>query len=228
MPILTRYFYKSSNSKKTEIYIETGTYLGTGLKEVKNHYKDIHSIEVSKKWYEYNLKQFEKFKKINLHLGDSKEVLKVLCKKYNAPITFFLDAHYSGKHTSMSDIESPLLEELEIIYQRNNKEDIVIIDDTRMIGNSGITGNKDKNSIYPETSYDWTYITFDKIKNIFGCEFDYLHNTKYNYTSGPSDQLIIVFKNPTKKAIFLLPSFVYEFRFRLKRKIKNLFASNSN
>lgn len=223
MPLLTKHFYRSSGSKKTNIYIETGTYLGTGVHEVKKHYKDIHSIEVSEKWFNYNVDQFKNDKHIIIHLGDSKLILNDLCKMYEEPITFFLDAHYSGEHTSMSDEESPLLEELDTITKRNNDNDIIIIDDTRMIGKSGITGNNDLNSIYPETFFDWRYITFEKIREKFDDGWKFFDNQNYMFTSGPSDQIVIVNKKIEGEAFSIIPSYFYEFRFKLNRKFKNLF-----
>jgi len=45
--MLTDYFYKYTNLYKTNVYIETGTYLGDGIKNIMDHYKQIHSIELS-------------------------------------------------------------------------------------------------------------------------------------------------------------------------------------
>jgi hypothetical protein len=59
MPNLTQNFYNFTNNKKTNHYIKTGTYLGDGIKCVLNDYTNIHSIELSEKWYEYNLEQFK-------------------------------------------------------------------------------------------------------------------------------------------------------------------------
>lgn len=46
MPNLTSAFYKLTNNN-TNHYIETGTYLGNGIKSVLNNYETIHSIELS-------------------------------------------------------------------------------------------------------------------------------------------------------------------------------------
>lgn len=37
---------------KCKTFIETGTYLGGTVQAVKDHFKDVHSIEVAKKLYE--------------------------------------------------------------------------------------------------------------------------------------------------------------------------------
>ena len=55
MPNLTNEFYTFTNNRKTTHYIETGTYLGNGIKDVLNNYENILSIELADKWYHYNV-----------------------------------------------------------------------------------------------------------------------------------------------------------------------------
>jgi hypothetical protein len=73
MPIIKDALYTLTNTVKTNSYIETGSYLGHGIKHVLNTYKHIHSIELSEKWYEYNVKQFENNTNVHMYLGDSKK-----------------------------------------------------------------------------------------------------------------------------------------------------------
>jgi hypothetical protein len=61
MPNLTNNFYTYTNNKKTRHYIETGTYLGNGIRDVLNNYEYIHSIELADKWYQHNVEQFKNF-----------------------------------------------------------------------------------------------------------------------------------------------------------------------
>ena len=73
MPNLTETFYTRTQCKKTNHYIETGAYLGNGIKSVINNYAHIHSIELSDKWYNYNVNQFKDNKNVTMYLGDSKK-----------------------------------------------------------------------------------------------------------------------------------------------------------
>ena len=57
MPNLTKKFYTLTNNSKTNHYIETGAYLGKGIKDVLTNYNHIHSIELSEKWYNYNARR---------------------------------------------------------------------------------------------------------------------------------------------------------------------------
>ena len=165
MPKLTSEFYNLSKIIKTKQYIETGTYLGDGIKHVLNDYKIIHSIELSEKWYHYNVKQFKNNNNVKMYLGDSKKILPELLKTIHEPVTIYLDAHYSGGTTAFGEEEVPLLFELEILKERKY-DDIIIIDDCRLLGKTGICGAGDNHPVYPTMTYNWSNITENKIINL--------------------------------------------------------------
>jgi hypothetical protein len=190
MPNLTYNFYNLAKTIKTNHYIETGTYLGDGIKCVLNNYENIHSIELSEKWYQYNVEQFKNNKNVKIYLGDSKKILPELLKSINEPITIYLDAHYSGEPTAFGEEEVPLLFELEILKQRKY-DDIIIIDDCRLLGKTGICG-AENDPVYPTMTYDWINITEDKILNLMKDGYILLKNNNREYTDGASDQFILV------------------------------------
>ena len=193
MPNLTQDFYNTSKNIKTNHYIETGTYLGDGIKCVINNYENIHSIELSEKWYQYNLNQFKDNKNVKMHLGDSKKILPELLNTINEPITIYLDSHFSGGTTAFGEEEVPLLFELEILKNRKY-DDIIIIDDCRLLGKTGICGAGDNHPVYPTMTYDWTNITEDNIINLMKKDYFLLKNDNHKYTDGATDQFIL-FKN---------------------------------
>ena len=90
MPNLTNEFYTLTNNVKTTHYIETGTYLGDGIKNVLNNYENIHSIELSDKWYNYNVEQFKKYDNVKMYHGDSKKILPELLNFIKEPITIYI------------------------------------------------------------------------------------------------------------------------------------------
>jgi hypothetical protein len=192
MPNLTSLFYNTTGISKTNHYIETGTYLGDGIKNVLNNYENIHSIELSQKWYEYNIEQFKDNNNVKIHLGDSKKILPQLLNEINEPITIYLDAHYSGELTAFGEEETPLLFELEILKNRNY-DDIIIINDCRLLGQTGICGCGPDHPIYPTMTYDWTNITENNIINLMKNDYILLKND--DYTDGPQDQYILVKNN---------------------------------
>ena len=198
MPNLTSRLYSLTNSTKTDHYIETGTYLGNGIKQVLNTYEHIHSIELLEKWYEYNVKQFENNKNVHMYLGDSKKILPEVLNSINAPVTIYLDAHYSGKLTAFGDEETPLLYELEILKKRDY-DDIIIIDDCRLLGKKGECGAGPDHPIYPTMAYDWSEITESKIISVMKQDYILLKNDNSIYTDGPGDQYILIKQNRIDK-----------------------------
>ena len=190
MPNLTPEFYTFSNNIKTRHYIETGTYLGDGIKMVLNTYENIHSIELSEKWYEHNVNQFKEHTNVNMYLGDSKIILPELLNRIDEPITVYLDAHYSGGTTAFGEEETPLLFELEALKNRNY-DDIIIIDDCRLLGKTGTCGAGDNHPIYPTMTYDWTNITEKNIIHLMKPGYVLLKNVNRKYTDGAEDQIIL-------------------------------------
>lgn len=191
MPILTAQFYELMKQKQTNIYIETGCYRGEGVKEVLQHYKEIHSIELSEKWFNYNIEQFKNNHNVKIHLGDSKNILPKLLLEMDEPVTIYLDAHYSGKFTSFGEEETPLLFELEILKNRIY-DDIIIIDDCRLLGKSGVCGGDTNDLIYPRMFFDWSNITIESINALLKSNYKIIDNLNRQYSTGASDQLILV------------------------------------
>jgi hypothetical protein len=191
MPNLTQYFYNLTNNTKTNHYIETGTYLGDGIKCVLTNYENIHSIELSAKWYQHNVEQFKYNSNVKMYLGDSKKKLPQLLNDINEPVTIYLDAHYSGGTTAYGDEETPLLFELELLKDRKY-DDIIIIDDCRLLGKTGQSGCTPDHPIWPSMTYDWTNITEKHITNLIKEGYVLLNNYNHEYTDGPPDQFILV------------------------------------
>ncbi len=111
------------------IFIETGTYLGNTVNAVKKNFKEIYSIELNKVLYLKAKQKFIKYKHINVKLGDSSEKLPEILSKIDGPCLFWLDAHYSGKNTSKTNVETPITKELLYILNHPNKNHIILIDD---------------------------------------------------------------------------------------------------
>jgi hypothetical protein len=194
MPNLTSTFYNLTKTSKSNHYIETGAYLGNGIKGVLSNYQNVHSIELSPKWYQHNVEQFSKNTNVNMYLGDSKLVLPELLNNINEPVTIFLDAHYSGGTTAFGEEETPLLLELEVLKNRKY-DDIIIIDDCRLLGKIGNCGCGSNHPIYPTMTYDWTNVTEDNIINLLKNGYILLKNDNGQYTDGPNDQYILAKKN---------------------------------
>lgn len=193
MPNLTQYFYDFTKNVKTNHYIETGTYLGDGINCVLNNYENIHSIELAEKYYDYNKEQFKNNTNVKMYLGDSKKILPELLNNINEHVTLYLDAHFSGGTTAFGEEEVPLLFELEILKNRKY-DDIIIINDCRLLGKTGVCGAGDNDPIYPTMTYDWSNITENSIMSLMKEGYILLKNDNCIYTDGANDQYILVKK----------------------------------
>jgi hypothetical protein len=75
--------------KEFTIFVETGTHYGNTLKNVLSFFKEIHTIELSKKFYDRAINIFNEYKNIKFYLGDSSELLPKIVCDLNEPTIFF-------------------------------------------------------------------------------------------------------------------------------------------
>lgn len=76
---------------------------------------------------------------------------------------------------------------------KNRKyDDIIIIDDCRLLNKSGQCGISPDHPIYPTMNFHWTDITEDKIINLMKEEYILLKNNNSKYTDGAEDQYILI------------------------------------
>jgi hypothetical protein len=173
-----------------KICIETGTYWGDSTRQFAEIFEAVHTIELSKKWFEFSRNKLSKLTNVNFYNGDSSSVLRNILPTFNRPIFFFLDAHFAGGDTALGDKEVPLLDELELICERRHR-DILVIDDVRLIGKTGQSGDKNSQA-YPLMTFDWRGVTQEKIDYILE------HNGR-SLSWHWGDQLII-FRNQSRIA----------------------------
>lgn len=126
---------------KWDIFIETGTGIGTGLQFAqKQNFKKIYSFEVNKDLY-YLAKPLEDSRTEIVHMS-SPEGLDLLLPLISpkAKILFWLDAHYPGADFYYADYDSeknehvrlPLIGELNAIRKHRNGKDTILMDDLRI------------------------------------------------------------------------------------------------
>lgn len=123
------------NKYLNRIFIETGSCYGAGIDNAINAgFEKIYSIELSESLYRHCCMTFYNNENVVLLQGDSPKVLTEILTKIDEPVTFWLDAHYSGGETTKGDKVSPLLDELESISNHHIKTHTIIIDDLRDLG----------------------------------------------------------------------------------------------
>tara|TARA_B100000965_G_C19465802_1_gene701814 strand:+ start:278 stop:901 length:624 start_codon:yes stop_codon:yes gene_type:complete len=135
-------------------FVETGTYYGDMLEALKYKFNLMYSIELSVKLYSLAKKRFKNDKFIKLINGDSATKLnQVLDKLSKKPTLFWLDGHYSAGVTAKGSKETPIIEELQQIFENFNEEYVIIIDDARCFG---------IDPSYPSIEYIIDYIKKEK------------------------------------------------------------------
>ncbi len=114
------------------VFFETGSFLGDGIqKALKVGFPEIISIEVAKDKYKKCLERFKSNNNVKLYLGDVELMLWDLIKDINKQMTFWLDAHFSGRGTGKGLRNDPIIQELEIIKEHPIKNHIIMVDDLR-------------------------------------------------------------------------------------------------
>jgi hypothetical protein len=164
---------------KPRVFVETGSYTGNGINNVKDDFEHVYSIELSEKWYLYCKELFAGQPNVHLCLGDSAEVLSHLSSEIDEPALFYLDAHYSGGETAFGKVEDngcPVLRELQVLGKRTH-QDIVIIDDMRLMGKVSM-GGIEGDTMYPLTEYDFTHATQQKMFEAYNrsCKIYFVNN----------------------------------------------------
>jgi len=113
-------------------FIETGTYLGKTISFVKNYFEKVITIELDEDLYNKAKKLFQEDNRITVLNGDSGKLLEKELISLKEPALFWIDGHFSGGITAKSELETPILSELNAIVKHNVKGHLILIDDMRL------------------------------------------------------------------------------------------------
>lgn len=128
MPKLSKFKNKNRN------FIETGSYIGDGIQlAIDSGFENIYSIEISEVHYKICKERFLNNKNVSIIKGDSFYELDKLINNSEDSFTYWLDGHYSGGTTGFGKLEFPIMEELESILKRGVDNEIIYIDDMRIL-----------------------------------------------------------------------------------------------
>jgi hypothetical protein len=116
-----------------DVFIETGTFKGDTIENVKDIFKNIYSVEISNEYFKLASEKFKAFPNIKIFESSSPAFIKSLKNEFiNKSVLFWLDAHWCvADHTGGEESQCPLIEELEAIGQLN-EESLIVIDDARL------------------------------------------------------------------------------------------------
>lgn len=120
---------------KLQTFVETGTFQGRTTKWAGLNFFRVHTVDVH---IDY-LKQAQaacQLLPVAFYHGRSEVMLQTIISRLDRPTLFWLDAHWSADLAYQQlDIVCPVLEEIEVINQRCNKQrHVVMIDDARLFG----------------------------------------------------------------------------------------------
>ncbi len=130
-----------------DLLVETGTGAGISVSwALKCGFREIHSIEIEERLNQHNLAQFASNASVNLHFGESANLLKSIVSQVKGKKLVYLDAHFvGGADFGMTPYEQarevpesfPLLDELAALQDHFGSDDILVVDDARMYQEGG-------------------------------------------------------------------------------------------
>jgi hypothetical protein len=97
----------------------------------RKSFQRIYSIELGTDLYERATERFAAFPHITILQGDSSTMLRHVLERLDKPALFWLDAHYSEGITARGDVDTPIRQELEMIFAHGIKDHVLLIDDAR-------------------------------------------------------------------------------------------------
>lgn len=123
-------------------YFETGLYdprrdNASSKQALKCNFKKVFCIEIREDWVNLGKQEFQSdinSGKYNLYLDDSTNMKKYLTNTdFNNRTIFFLDAHVDNSNINNYNKKCPLFEELDAIDGLKRKDNIILIDDLRIL-----------------------------------------------------------------------------------------------
>ncbi len=116
-----------------DFFVETGTFEGDTIENVKDLFSEIYSVELSEEYYNKVRNRFESHNSIHLYLDSAEKFLKKIRPTLKEKsVLYWLDAHWCvADKTAGEKSQCPLLDEL-ISIKSLNKKSIIIIDDARL------------------------------------------------------------------------------------------------
>ncbi len=135
---------------KPAIFVETGTYKAQSILAMDRWFDETHTIEIEKGLYDKAVKKCAGTE-INLHHGDSAELVPRLAAQLKLPAIWYLDAHWFPDPQVHGEKPFPLWDELKAIVDRGQR-DIIIVDDLHAFGRKCLHNGKEDRCPWWEVS----------------------------------------------------------------------------
>jgi hypothetical protein len=119
-------------------WIETGTYLAETTIALAKKFpiNKIYTIEPADHIYQFVSRRFAKYPNIEFVHGASEHVFSETLQKVRGSVNLWLDGHYSGDITYQGSIDTPILTELDLLCENQDKFNSmrIFVDDFRLFG----------------------------------------------------------------------------------------------
>ena len=113
-------------------FVETGTFLGYTARRASKYFDRVITIELVSELYEQAKLSLADRTNIECVLGDCNSLLpEILDRADVSDCLIYLDGHFSGGVTGMTDIPEPAIDEIRTIGRFRDKVASVVIDDFR-------------------------------------------------------------------------------------------------
>jgi len=114
------------------VLIETGTYTGHMVYAMLDTFETVYSIELDDRLVRKAKEKFAPYRHVHIIQGESSNVLPGILQNTHQPCLFWLDAHYSGGATAKGALETPIMQELAVVFDHEAIDDhVLLIDDAR-------------------------------------------------------------------------------------------------
>lgn len=128
--------FRSYNDNPNNVLVESGSYLGDGIKEAINcGFKKILSYEISPAFYAKVVARFDLVANVLLYQKPSQTMFDEI-KYIEEPMTFWLDGHYmiDNPQSSFHQVYCPILFELDEIAKHSIKTHTLLINGVQFFG----------------------------------------------------------------------------------------------
>jgi hypothetical protein len=131
-----RHLLRLFNTRKHEVLVESGTYLGGTVAFMLPHARKIVSVEIEPSLYEEARRRFAGEPKVELHLGDAASLIPELVAGLDEPALIWLDGHFTG---GVNTVRGEAVEPAPGILESLGRLELprgttVVVDDLRLFG----------------------------------------------------------------------------------------------
>ena len=168
-PVKAAIIRQFADHRARRTFVETGTFFGDMLAEVRPDFDHLFSIELHPMLGIRAQRRFAADANVTVIIGDSATELGPLLRTIHAPAVLWLDGHYSGFQTARGAVDTPILIELEAVFREGTIDDVVLIDDARLFGvDPAYPALADLEERMKRTRPDWNIRIVDDIIQMCG------------------------------------------------------------